>query len=161
MIASGELRAVQTCYNLLNPSAGRPMHPGFDGQDFDGLIDRASARDMGVVVISVLAEGALTGVGARHPVAEQSVTALASRNEYAEDVNRAREFGFMVDEGHAESLVEGSVRFALSKEEVSTVLIGFSSMEQLEKGVEYASKGPLSSEVMGRLPQVWERFLAV
>ncbi len=155
---SGTVATVQACYNLLNPSAGSPMHAGFDGQDFGALIDKAHANDMGVIVISVLAEGALTGVVSRHPVAERSVTALASRNDYAEDVKRAGEFGFLVDQGHAESLVEGAIRFALTKEEVSTVLVGFSSMEQLEKGVEYASNGPLPSEVMGRLSDVWGRF---
>lgn len=155
---SATVATVQACYNLLNPSAGSPMHAGFDGQDFGALIDKAYAKDMGVIVISVLAEGALTGVVSRHPVAERSVTALASRNDYAEDVKRAGGFEFLVDQGHTESLVEGAIRFALTKEEVSTVLVGFSSIEQLEKGVEYASNGPLLSEVMGRLSDVWEQF---
>ena len=158
VLDSGTVGTVQTAYNLLNPSAGRPMHPGFDGQDFGGLIDRANAKDMGVIVISVLAEGALTGVVSRHPVADQSVTALASRNDYAEDVKRAGEFSLLVDQGHAESLVEGAIRFALTKEQVSTVLVGFSSMEHLEKAVEYASNGPLPPGAMDSLPAAWERF---
>ena len=160
VLDSGTLGTVQACYNLLNPSAGRPMHAGFDGQDFGELIDRANAKDMGVIIISVLAEGALTGVVSRHPVADQLATALASRNDYAEDVRRAGEFGFLVDQGHAETPVEGAIRFALTKEEVSTVLVGFSSMEHLEKAVEYASNGPLPSQAMDMLPEAWQRFSA-
>ncbi len=160
VLDSGTMDTVQACYNLLNPSAGRPMHSGFDGQDFGELIDRAAAGDMGVVVISVLAEGALTGVVSRHPVADQEATALASRNDYAEDVRRAGEFGFLVDQGHAETLVEGAMRFALTKQEVSTVLVGFSSMDHLEKAVDYASNGPLPCQVMDALPQAWGRFAA-
>ena len=160
VLDSGNMSTVQACYNLLNPSAGRPMHAGFDGQDFGALIDVANAKDMGVIVISVLAEGALTGTVSRHPVADQTAAALASRNDYAEDVRRAGEFGFLVEQGHAKGLVESAIRFALTKGEVSTVLVGFSSMEHLEEAVEYASNGPLPAPAMDALPAAWRRFSA-
>ena len=56
-------------------------------------------------------------------------------------------------------MVEAAIRFALGKKGVSTVLVGYSSMEHLEKAVAYAEKGPLPQEVLGRLPEVWGRFV--
>ena len=42
---------------------------------------------------------------------------------------------------------------------VSTVLVGYSSLEHLEKAVSYAAKGPLPVEILGRLSEVWGRFV--
>ena len=67
VIASAELNSVQSVYNLVNPSAGYAVPPGFDMPDYGNLIERASANGMGVLVIRVLAAGALTGEAARHP----------------------------------------------------------------------------------------------
>ena len=160
VIDSGALQTVQVCYNLLNPSAGTPLPPGYNAQDFGRLIDRAAERNMGVICISVLAEGALTGVEERHPVALASATAVASRYEYGEDVKRARSFNFLVDEGYVEGLVEAALRFALSNGGVSTALVGCSSLEHLEMAAEYASRGPLPPEALDRLPEVWARVAA-
>jgi aryl-alcohol dehydrogenase-like predicted oxidoreductase len=55
-------------------------------------------------------------------------------------------------------LVEAAIRFVLGKREVSTVLVGYSSLEHLENAVEYASRGPLPAQVMSRLPAVWGGF---
>ena len=158
VIDSGELDTVQVCYNLINPSAGQQAPPGFDLQDFGRLIERAEAANTGVIVIRVLAAGALSGVEARHPVAVPSVAPIGSGRDYGEDQDRATKFGFLVDEGHVEGMVEAAIRFALAKNGVSTVLVGYSSMEHLEKAVAYADKGPLPDGVPGRLPEVWGRF---
>ena len=160
VIESGALQTVQVCYNLLNPSAGIPLPSGFNAQDFGRLINRAAERNMGVIAISVLAEGALTGVNERHPVALPSANAVASRYEYGEDVERARSFNLLVEEGYVEGLVEAALRFALSNAGISTALVGCSSLEHLETAVKYASRGPLPPEALDRLPEVWANFAA-
>ena len=159
VIDSGELDTVQVCYNLINPSAGQPVPPAFDQQDFGGLIDRAEASNTGVIVIRVLAAGALSGEEARHPVAVPTVAPIGSGRDYAQDLDRAAMFGFLTDEGHVEGMVEAAIRFALFKKGVSTVLVGYSSIEHLEKAVAYADKGPLPDEVLARLPEVWSGFV--
>jgi aryl-alcohol dehydrogenase-like predicted oxidoreductase len=159
VIDSGELDTVQVCYNLINPSAGQPVPPGFDLQDFGRLIERAEAANTGVIVIRVLAAGALSGEEARHPVAVPSVAPIGSGQDYREDMDRATRFGFLVDEGHVEGMVEAAIRFALGKNGVSTVLVGYSSLEHLEKAVAYAARGPLPEDVLGRLPEVWGRIV--
>ena len=63
----GKLNTVQLVYNLVNPSAGAAVPSGFDMPDYGNLIKRASANGMGVLVIRVLAAGALTGEATRLP----------------------------------------------------------------------------------------------
>ncbi len=66
----------------------------------------------------------------------------------------------MIDEGFAEEMAEASVRFALSNKGVSTVLVGYSDLDHLEKAVAYAAKGPLPAEALTRLPQAWSKFVS-
>jgi aryl-alcohol dehydrogenase-like predicted oxidoreductase len=158
VIASGALYTVQAFYNLLNPSAGAAVPPRFPAQDFGRLIEKAGEKEMGVIAIRVLAAGALSGVAERHPVAVPTVAPMGSGRDYAEDLGRAESLSFLVREGHVADLVEAALRFVLGKREVSTVLVGYSSLEHLENAVEYASRGPLPAEVVSRLPAVWAGF---
>ncbi len=159
VVDSGALYSVQTVYNLLNASAGADVAPGFDMPDYKRLIDRANAAEMGVVVIRVLAAGALSGLAERDPVAVPSVAPIGSGRDYQQDFDRSAGFRFLVSEGYADDLVEASVRFALSNPGVSTVLVGYSNMDHLEQSVRFADKGPLPSEALDRLPQVWSQFV--
>ncbi|MCB0127000.1 MAG: aldo/keto reductase [Caldilineaceae bacterium] len=146
----GGLHSVQSCFNLLNPSAGHPVPADFPYQDYGQLIDAAGAQGMGVVAIRVLAGGALSGVLERHPVAAPAPNPIASAENYADDVTAAQRFLWLVSEGHVENLVEGAVRFVISKPQVSTALVGVSNLEQLEAAVRYAEHGPLADDVVAR-----------
>ena len=106
IIDSGTLRTVQSVYNLVNPSAGMPAPPGFDMDDYGNLIGRANDNGMGVLVIRVLAAGALSGEIARHSVAVPTVAPIGSGRDYSQDQARADGFRFLVREGYAHSLVE-------------------------------------------------------
>lgn len=161
IVDAGALDTVQICYNLLNPSAGMTMPDHIPDQlqvqDFGKLIDRAAAHGAGVVGIRVLAAGALSGDSLRHPVAVPSVAPIGSGSNYEEDVRRANMFHFLVTEHSSGSLIEAAVRFALSKQEISTALVGFSSIEHLEQSVEWASRGPLPDSALDQISQVWGR----
>src|SRR5262245_56974543 len=61
VVASGAVDSAQVCFNLLDPSAGYAVPRGFPAQDFDRLLPRASEHGIGIVVIRVLAGGALSG----------------------------------------------------------------------------------------------------
>ncbi len=158
VIDSAALDTVQSVYNLVNPSSGSDVPSGFDMHDFGNLIGRASANGMGVLVIRVLAAGALTGDAARHPVAVPSVAPIGSGLDYDQDLSRADGFRFLAREGYVDNLVEASLRFALTNAGVSSVLVGYSTLEHLEQAVDFASKGPLPPEAMDRLPEVWAGF---
>jgi aryl-alcohol dehydrogenase-like predicted oxidoreductase len=159
VISSGLVSTVQTVYNLINASAGAATPAGFDMTDYDRLIDLAAEKQVGIIVIRVLAAGALTGTSVRHPVAMPTVAPIGSGKDFQQDESRAAKFAFLVDEGFAGDMPGASIRFALSNPGVSTVLVGYSDIAHLEQSVEYAGKGPLPSEALARLPQAWSTFV--
>jgi aryl-alcohol dehydrogenase-like predicted oxidoreductase len=158
LLDAGAVDTAQVPFNLLNPSAGIAVPPGFPGHDYDDLLGHTRAQRMGVVVIRVLAAGALSGELARHPVAVPAVDPIASGPDYATDVERARALRVLVQEGHAASLVEAALRFPLSSDAVSTVLLGYSSLEQLETAGAAVAKGPLPPEAYDRLAVCWREM---
>jgi len=152
------LHTVQVCYNLLNPSAGYPVPKGFPSQDFGLLIDRATAQGMGSIGIRVLAAGALSGQEGRHPIAVPSVAPIGSGPDYHTDVERARALAFLVEAGYASNLIEAAMRFAWNKANLSTALVGFSSMEHLEQAIAAQARGGLPAAALERLTQAWAQF---
>ena len=157
-LGSGALGTAQVCLNLLNPSASVEVPPRFPAQDFRRLLQVARPQGVGVIVIRVAAAGALTGSEARHPIAVPTVEPIASGPDYVADVRRARALGDLVEEGHAASLVEASLRFALTDDAVSTVLLGYSSLEHLEEAAAAMDKGLLPEAARVRLTALWRRF---
>ncbi len=158
VIESNRLHTAQVCYNLLNPSAGVMVPTGFPAQNFRRLLGHASAYGVGVIVIRVLAAGALSGTLARDPIAVPSVEPLASGSDYAVDVQRAQGLRVLIEEGHVGSLVEAALRFAISNGAVSTVLLGYSSLEHLEFAATSKTKVPLPPRALDRLTTLWERM---
>jgi aryl-alcohol dehydrogenase-like predicted oxidoreductase len=156
-VATGGFHTIQTVYNLLNPSGGRQVPPSFPYQDYRQLIDRAAANGIGVIAIRVLAGGALSGTADRHPIAMQGVTPIATGGDYAEDAARARQFDFLLADGTVSSLAEAAVRFAISKPEISTAMVGTSSLEQLEQAVAAAQRGALPTDALERVRTALQR----
>jgi len=154
-IDAGTIDTAQVCYNLLNPSAGAAVPAGFPAQDFGRLLDRTRERRVGVVVIRVLAAGALSGVEERHPVAVPSVDPISTAPDYRTDVARAQKLDVLVREGFVENLVEASIRLAVGSEAVSTILVGYSSLEHLEAAAAAVGRGPLPSAALQRLAALW------
>jgi aryl-alcohol dehydrogenase-like predicted oxidoreductase len=126
IIASGRFDVIQVYYNLLNPSAGFSVPDGFVGNDFKLLIRKASEKKMGVVVIRVLAGGALGGEAARQGYAAPITCTLTEGADYETDADRAKKLHFLVA-GEIRSLPQAAIRFALMNREISTVLVGFSN----------------------------------
>lgn len=160
VLDGGAVDTAQVCLNLLNPTAAHATPPGFPAHAFDGLLARCRARGAGVIVIRVLAGGALSGEEGRHPVASPPPAPIATGPAYAVDVARARVFRSLVKEGHVESLVEASLRFPLGSDAVSTVLLGCSSLAQLEYAAGCIARGPLPEPAVARLPALWQELTA-
>jgi len=142
---------VQVVYNALNPSAGGPMPAGAPGLDYGRLLDRAKAADMGTIVIRALAGGALSGTTDRHPLAMQDVPPIGSAPDFATDVARAKQLEPLVRDGVAGSLTELGERFVISHPAVSTMLIGYSTLDHLEAAIAAVEKGPLPDAALQRL----------
>jgi L-galactose dehydrogenase/L-glyceraldehyde 3-phosphate reductase len=158
VIASRLFDTAQVVYNLLNPSAGTVIVSGFPGQNFDELLRRSSEAGMGAIGIRALAGGALSGVEARHPNGIPVVGSLGTP-DYPTDVGRAKLFQPLVREGHAANLVEAAIRFAIANTALSTVIVGYSSIEQLEHAAVAANKGPLTRGALARVTELQKEFV--
>ena len=142
---------VQVVYNALNPSAGGPMPAGAPGLDYGRLLDKARAADMGIIVIRALAGGALSGTTDRHPLAMQDVAPIGSAPDFAADVARAKLLEPLVRDGMAGSLTELGERFVISHPAVSTMLIGYSTLDHLDAAIAAVEKGPLPDAALKRV----------
>jgi aryl-alcohol dehydrogenase-like predicted oxidoreductase len=149
----------QVSYNLLNPSAGTTVPPGYPAHDFANLLARTRAASMGVIAIRVLAAGALSGVESRHPLGSPSVEPIGSGRDYRVDVERARRLEPLLREGFADSLVEAAIRFVIATDAVSTALVGYSTLEQLEAAAAAVAKGPLPPAALDRLKALHNGFV--
>ena len=149
VVQSDPFETVQTYFNVLNPSAGFTGHSGGQ-QDFEGLIDTAARAGRGVIVIRVLAAGALAAEPVRAPNAGDPGGGLVSGSSYASDLEHAKRLRELATELGLESPVELALRFGLSKKGVSTVLVGYSSLRQLEEAIRFAERGALSTDEVRR-----------
>jgi aryl-alcohol dehydrogenase-like predicted oxidoreductase len=157
VVDSGAFHSFQAYYNLLNPSAGHPVAPGFSALDYGLLIDRAAARGMGVAVIRVLAAGALTS----NPGAGGGSTPepLSKGSEYSLDVQRAEKLkaALALD---GKGLTQAAIRFGLMNPKVSTVLVGFSNTAHIDEAVACSGAPPLSDEEMAKIEKLWQSDFA-
>ena len=157
-----DARAVDTAqasYNLLNPSPAAPMPEGYPAQDYGNLLGHAQAADLGIINIRVLAGGALSGTEERHALGSPPPTPIGSGADYRRDVERARRFEPLVSEGHADSLIEAGVRYVIAQPAVSTVLVGYSTMDHLEYAARSIEKGPLSPAALARVAEIQQSFV--
>lgn len=142
---------IQVVYNALNPSAAGPLPGGVPGQDYGKLFDRVKAADMGTIIIRALAGGALAGTEERHPLAMQVVDPIGSAPDFKGDVARARELEPLLREGVAGNLPELAQRFVIAHPAVSTMLVGYSTLDQLEAAIAAVNKGPLPGAAVKRI----------
>jgi len=154
VINAGLLTSAQVPYNLLNPSGDAPMPPGTPGHDFQQIMRVAKTAGTGVIGIRVLAAGALSGEMTRHPIAAPNVAPIASGASYADDVSRAHRFLPLVAAGHVGSLVELALRYVLSSDTLSTVLIGMSTISEFQTAASAILRGPLSAEVLREIKEL-------
>ncbi len=148
----------QVSFNLLNPSPGSAVPPGFPAQDYANLLAHTQAAGMGVINIRVLAGGALSGSEERHALASPPPDPIGSGSSYQTDLERARRFMPLVREGYADSLVEASLRYVIAHEAISTVLIGIATLEQFEIAARSINKGPLSPAALARVAETQASF---
>jgi aryl-alcohol dehydrogenase-like predicted oxidoreductase len=146
----GRFATMQSYFNALNPSAGYAGAAG-EGQDFAGLIDTATSSGLGVIVIRALAAGALVGRPERHANAGDPNSALAGGPDYAGNIARARTLAPLVADLGLESPIELALRFAQSKPGISTVLVGYSDLAQLEDALRWTARGPLPAAGVERV----------
>jgi aryl-alcohol dehydrogenase-like predicted oxidoreductase len=157
-IDSGAFDSAQVVYNMLNPSAATSLPANYPAQDYGRLFERTRAARTGVIAIRVLAGGALSGSPARHPVASPPPAPIGSAMSYDADIARARRLSPLVEEGFAASLTEAATRFALSQNDIGTILVGMATRQQFEDALAAVEKGPLPQAALDRLRALRQGF---
>jgi aryl-alcohol dehydrogenase-like predicted oxidoreductase len=148
--SSGRFETMQSYFNAINASAGYAGRNG-PGQDMEGVIEQAASAGLGVIAIRVMAAGAMTGQEQRAPLAGGTGPALVPGDTYEVDISKAVWLDGLARELGLESALELSFRFVIAKPGVSTALVGFSDMGQLESAIRWAERGPLSDDQVQRV----------
>lgn len=151
LVRSGAFDSAQVFYNLLVPSAGGPAPVGYPAEDYDQLLDVADRHDVGAIGVRVLAGGALSGSESRHALGLSTVTPIGSNTNYATDVQRARRFLPLIEEGFATDLPELAIRYTISNATLPTVEVGIASIDELQSAAGAVNKGPLHPEALERI----------
>ncbi|MCH6546679.1 MAG: aldo/keto reductase [Deltaproteobacteria bacterium] len=90
------------------------------------------------------------------PVPQQLIERiLTAAHETDEHLQRAQKLKWLVSRD-INTFPQAAIRFALTKPEVSTVLVGFSELDHVEQAVSCSGAGGLPDEAMGRLRSYWE-----
>ncbi len=148
MVTSGHFQAVLAYFNLLNPSAGRPVPAGFSSHDYKNLIGLATEHGLGVHCIRALAGGAVAGMDA------EGANALSPGSTGPADLARSAKVREALG-AEAEALPQTAIRFALMQPGISGVLVGFSELEHIDQAVEAVDLGPLPGSVMQSLTELY------
>ncbi|HEX8968635.1 MAG TPA: aldo/keto reductase [Chloroflexota bacterium] len=170
LIGAGRITVFNQPYNLLNPSAGFPqaragskLPPPFAEQvpgyiDFEDVIEFGRAHLVGASVISPLAAGALTQealAGLPAPPVSQRAARFPQPGQYERALGLARAFEVVAGEADM-TVTELAYRFVLSTPGVTTLVGGFSTLEQVVQAADAASRGPLADDVIRALNRVWQ-----
>jgi len=137
VIDSGRFDAVQIYYNLLNPTAMGSAGTGWNSTDFDGLLHRCAAQDMGVMGIRIFAAG--------H---------LASRERHGREVAITANAEDAAEEARAKAALEAlgsqygtgaqaALRFGLACPLLPTIVVGIGETWHLDEALAAAEMGPL------------------
>ncbi len=156
LIDSGRFEVMQAFYSLLNPSGSIPMHKSSPLHDFKLHISRASQQGMGVVAIRVMGGGVLAGAAAQQGFAGTTSSESVLGFSRDEELRQAKALSFLGSAADPEGGVrKAAIRFALANAEISSSLLGISTLEQLETAAEAARQGPLDAESLARLEDLW------
>ena len=150
--------SAQVSYNMLNPSAAEPLPPNYPAQDYGQMFNHTLAAGVGVIGIRVLAGGALSGAAERHPIASPPPEPIGSAGSYDADLQRARRLMPLVQQGHASSLAEAAIRFAITPKAMGTILVGMATPAEFEGALAAVNKGPLPQVALDSLRTLQRGF---
>jgi aryl-alcohol dehydrogenase-like predicted oxidoreductase len=117
-----------------------------------------TAADHGTsaVVLRVLESGALTGATAPHPTSSQ---ARRPNDEFSRNAARAQSLRFLARAD--QTLTQAAIRFALGDARVSTVLVGFSALDQIDEAAAASTGKGLSETDLAGIESLYHSDFAL
>jgi L-glyceraldehyde 3-phosphate reductase len=135
----------------------QPRYSIFDRRvETDGLLHMAEQHGFGLVVYSPLAQGLLTDKyldGAIPANARAAASRFLSPGDITEEyIERARALN-EIARARGQSLAQLALQWVLRRTEVTTALIGASSVEQLDHNVRAVELEPLTDDELGAIDE--------
>jgi L-galactose dehydrogenase/L-glyceraldehyde 3-phosphate reductase len=152
VLRSGRFDTAQVYYNMLNPSAARPMPAGWTGQDFGGVIEACRSQDMGIMNIRVLAGGVLAS-----DVPHGREVIVTSDADLSREQARARLVAARLGSRYG-TRAQTAIRYALANADLSTVVVGLATLAQLDEALEAFAAGPLPETAMSEIEAVFREL---
>ena len=150
VIESGRFDSTQIFYNMINPSAARPMPGAWTGQNLFGLVDACKAQDMGIIGIRVLVGGIIAA-----DMAERRVSMMTKETDKETEMRKGGAILDAVGAGYGSGAQLG-LRFALSLADMSLALVGIGAPDHVDAALEASEMGPLPAEVFEKLEALYE-----
>lgn len=151
VIDSGRIASAQVYYNLLNPSAGRPLPGTWPVFDFHGVLDACARHGVAAMNIRVLSAGVLATearTGKERP--------LTPGDTVESETAKAAAMFAALGEQHG-TRAQTAIRFALAEPRLSCVVFGLAELDHLEQALAAQALGPLDEEVLAAIDDVYLR----
>lgn len=149
-IADGRFDSAQVFYNLVNPSAARPMPGKWSGQALTGVIAAAKASETAVLAIRVLAGGVIA-----LPRRPERVSMMTKETDAEREERKAASVFRALGDRYGPR-PEVGIRFALGCEGISTVLVGVGAPGHVETALAAEDKGCLPEAALETLEALYE-----
>ncbi len=145
VVESGRFDTAQVYYNMLNPSAGQAMPAGWQGQSFAGVLDACRRHDLGVMNIRVLAAGVLA-TDRRHG----REVVVERDGDLAREQAQARKLYARLGDGYG-TRAATAIRYALANLDLSTIVVGIETLDQLDEALAGIAAGPLPDPALAEI----------
>lgn len=145
VIESGRFDSTQIFYNMINPSAARPMPPAWTGQNLFGLIDACKAQDMGIIAIRVLVGGIIAA-----DMAERRVSMMTKETDKETEIAKGNAILDELGDGYGSGAQLG-LRFALSCADISLALVGIGEPGHVDAALAASDMGALPADALEAL----------
>ncbi len=135
VVNTREFDTIQVPFNLINPSAGRPVANDFVEQNYGNILEDCRSAGMGCFAIRVFAGGALL----QQPPSDHTLkTPYFPLDLYCRDLERAARLENGVSGAGllgGATLLQKSIEFALSHPAIHSAIIGFGTPEHVVDAV--------------------------
>jgi D-threo-aldose 1-dehydrogenase len=150
VIESGRFDAAQIYFNAINPTAAwARTSPKWKGQEFCGLIAACWRQNMGMLAIRVFAGGVLAS-----PRRPERLDMMIANTDLDNEARCAAALRATLGPAHG-TPAQAALRFTLGNRDLSSRLVGFTELPQLDEALAGIERGPLPPEGMAKLDQLW------
>jgi L-galactose dehydrogenase/L-glyceraldehyde 3-phosphate reductase len=156
VIESSRFDCAQIYYNAINPSAGwSRAHRNWKTQDFTGIMAACFRENMGTLNIRVFAGGLLA-----NPVRPERHTVFTTGTDLDNEMRCAAAVRAILGGGYG-TPAQVALRFALGNHDLTTRIIGVSDIRDIDEALAAVEKGPLPTEAVDKLEQLWATNFAL